>query len=255
MLKAAPTGVIRFDPNGPDGLTPTELDPAAFHKLPDAQHEHVYFADYDLGMRVGVWDTTTMQEAFGPYPGDEFILVLEGTFQMMDTLDGSGTNVRCETGECVIFRNGAPVSWKQDRYLKKFYIVYLDPKAPVPRNVPSTGAIQPLPPDMQLTEADRMDNPNAAQRDKCLFLNDHGNFSVGVWDSEAMDTGMQPFPRHEFVCVRAGDVTITEESGVAHTYSEGDVFFIPSGTICRWQVSRYVRKFYATLDPSIRPGV
>lgn len=254
MLKAAPKGIIRFEANGPDGLKPMELDAEDFHSVPDAQNLHVYFEDEDLGMSVGVWDTTTMQEAFGPYPGDEFILVLDGEFKMMDTVDGSGMNVPCKTGECVIFRNGAPVSWKQDGYLKKFYITYMDPLADTPKDIPAKGAIQALAPDMQLSDEDIDEKATVKQRDKCCFVNDHGNFSMGLWDTEAMDTGMEPFPWHEFAYVREGEVTITEETGIEHTFREGDVFFVPAGTVCRWQVPKYLRKFYATLDPTIRPG-
>ncbi|MEM6340084.1 MAG: cupin domain-containing protein [Pseudomonadota bacterium] len=255
MLKAAPTGIIRFDVNGPDGLKPMALDAEDFHIVPDAQNLHVYFEDEELGLSVGIWDTTSMQEAFGPYPGDEFILVLEGAFQMMDSVDGSGTNVACKTGECVTFRNGAPLSWKQDGYLKKFYITYLDPRANTPQNVPADRAIQALGPELQLSDDDIDESASVKQRDKCYFMNDHGNFSMGLWDTEAMDTGMEAFPWHEFAYVRDGEVTITEETGIQHVFREGDVFFIPAGTVCRWQVPRYLRKFYATLDPTIRPGV
>lgn len=56
--------IIRFEENGPNGLFPMELDPADFHDVPDAQNVHVYFEDQDLGFSTGVWDTTTMHQAF-----------------------------------------------------------------------------------------------------------------------------------------------------------------------------------------------
>jgi len=61
-----------------------ELDPADFQSELPEQHIHVYYEDADLGLSVGVWTTTTMQEAFGPYPGDEFMWVLEGQVSMVD---------------------------------------------------------------------------------------------------------------------------------------------------------------------------
>lgn len=254
MLKTAPPGITRLRPDGTVGLIPVDLNPNDFHSVPTSQNQHIYFEDEELGLSVGVWDTTPMQEAFGPYPGDEFIVVLDGEFQMMDRVDGSGTNTHCKTGECVAFRNGAPVSWKQEGYLRKFYITYLDPRAPLPEAVPATGAIVTLDPEMQLTDDDIDESASIKQRDKCCYENDHGNFSTGLWDTEAMDTGMEPFPWHEFAYVRDGEVTITEETGQEHVFREGDVFFVPAGTICRWQVPKYLRKFYATLDPTIRPG-
>lgn len=246
--------VIRFEPNGPDGLKPMALEPADFHTMPEEQTLHVYFEDPELGMSAGVWTTTPMQEPFGPYPGDEFILVLDGHFDMMDTVDGSGTNVACKKGQSVIFRNGVPVSWKQHDTLKKFYITYLDPRATPPEGLPAEGGIQALDPDLTLSDADLLENTSTPQREKVFFTNDHGNFEVGLWDTQTLDTQMDPFPWHEFVQVLEGEVTITHLDGTSETFTEGDVFFVPAGTVCTWHVPRYLRKYYAALDPSIRPG-
>ncbi|MDU8943646.1 cupin domain-containing protein [Ovoidimarina sediminis] len=248
------SGIIRFETDGPDGLQPIELDPDDFETMPEAQNLHVYFEDPDLGMSVGVWDTTPMQERFGPYPGDEFILVLDGSFDMMDTVDGSGVNVPCRKGQSVIFRNGVPVSWKQHDYLRKLYITYTDPRAEMPAGLTAEGGIQALDPDMTLTDADRTCEPGAIQRDRILFRNDHGNFEVGLWDTEPIDTELSPFPWHEFCQVLDGEVTITEAGGRAQTFTTGDVFFVPAGTVCAWKVPRYLRKYYAALNPAIRPG-
>jgi uncharacterized cupin superfamily protein len=242
--------VVRFEENGPNGLSRMELDPEDFHEIPHAQHVHVYFEDDDLGMSAGVWDTTTMQEAFGPYPGDEFILVLDGAFKM---LDASGDGVPAKTGQSVIFRNGVPVSWKQEGYLKKFYITYLDPRAEIPQIESAEGGIIVLDPDMILTDDDLLSGTTTPQREKVFFTNDHGNFEVGLWDTQSMKTPMQPFPWHEFAQILEGEVTITEEDGTAQVFKAGDVFFVPAGTVCSWDVPSYLRKYYAALDPNKRP--
>ncbi len=245
------TGIIRFEENGPDGLKRMELDPADFHTLPESQHVHVYFEDDELGMSAGVWDTTTMQEAFGPYPGDEFIVVLDGSFKM---LDASGDGVPAKTGQSVIFRNGVPVSWKQNGYLKKFYITYLDPRAETPNIENADGGIVALEPDMALSNEHLLPDTTTPQRENVFFTNDHGNFEVGLWDTQIMLTEMKPFPWHEFAQVLDGEVTITEEDGTQHDFKAGDVFFVPAGTVCSWNVAKYFKKYYAALDPSIRPG-
>jgi uncharacterized cupin superfamily protein len=251
---ASKNNVIRFEANGPDGLKPMTLDPADFHTMPDEQTLHVYFEDKQLGMSVGVWMTTPMQELFGPYPGDEFIFVVDGHFDMMDTVDGSGTNVSCKKGQSVVFRNGVPVSWKQHDTLKKYYITYLDPRAKTPLGLSAEGGIQALDPDMTLSDNDLLPDSTTQQREKVFFKNDHGNFEVGLWDTQAMDDEMSPFPWHEFAHVLDGEVTITNEDGTAQTFTAGDVFFVPAGTVCKWHVPKYLRKYYAALDPNIRPG-
>ncbi|MEO1732186.1 MAG: cupin domain-containing protein [Pseudomonadota bacterium] len=253
-VKAGEQRVYRLTENGPDGLQRMTIDPSGYHIVPEIQHLHVYWADPELGMSVGVWQTSPMQEVFGPYPGDEFILVVEGGFTMMDSLDGSGSNVACDTGQSIVFRNGAPVSWKQTGDLKKFYITYLDPRAETPRIDSAEGGVLALQPTRELTDANLLPGTTTPQRDEVIFTNDHGNMEVGLWDTQAMSTDMAPFPWHEFAQVLDGEVTITEPDGTRHVFTAGDVFFIPAGTICSWRVPHYLRKYYATLDARIRPG-
>jgi len=77
--------LIRLEPHGPadEGLSEMQLDPGDFQSELPVQHMHLYYEDETLGLNVGVWDTTSMQEAFGPYPGDEFMWVLEGKVSLV----------------------------------------------------------------------------------------------------------------------------------------------------------------------------
>ncbi len=133
-------GVIRLEANGPNGarLEPMELDAADFQSPLPEQAVHVYFNDEDIGLSIGVWTTTDMQEAFGPYPGDEFMLVLEGRVEMMD---GDNKGVPVETGQSFVIRNAIPISWKQVGSLRKFYITLLDPKADTPEIASAEGGV------------------------------------------------------------------------------------------------------------------
>jgi len=244
--------VIRLEPNGPgnNGLTEMKCDPADFESAVPTQNLHVYFEDKKKGFSVGVWDTTTMQEAFGPYPGDEFIWVLEGEFNM---LDGKGGAVHCPPDSCVAFRDAAPVSWKQDGYLKKFYITYIDPKAETPKIDSAEGAIRVLDPGvamevMENTEPFEIDGATPVQKNHTLFTNDAETFFVGTWESGPMVSKMLPFPSHEFVRMLEGEVTITEADGTAQTFRSGDCFFVPKGTVCSWSIPERVKKHYAILD-------
>lgn len=248
-MTAAPK-VIRLDPNGPAGSLPEmECDPAGFQSPLPTQHLHVYFSDPAIGMSVGVWDTTTMQEAFGPYPGDEFIWVLDGAFDM---LDGDDNAVHCPNGSCVSFRNGAPVSWKQEGYLKKFFITYLNPNHPAPEVDTAEGAIRVLDPDAPLevmtnTDPFEIEGEMPVQKNHTEFTNETGDFIVGTWESGPMVSKMLPFPTHEFVRMLEGEVAITEEDGSAQTFRAGDCFFVPKGTVCSWDIKDHVKKHYAIL--------
>lgn len=244
--------VIRLEPNGPaaTGMPEMTCDPADFQSPLPTQHLHVYYDDPDTGFSVGVWDTSTMQEAFGPYPGDEFIWVLEGEFEMQDAKGGA---VHCPPNACVSFRNGAPVSWKQKGYLKKFYITYMDPNKDAPKIDTAENAIQLLDPNVTMDVMDNtapfeIEGARPVQKNHTLFTNDAENFFVGTWKSGPMVSKMLPFPTHEFVRMLDGEVTITEADGTAQTFVGGDCFFVPKGTVCSWDIKTQVKKHYAILD-------
>ena len=244
--------VIRLERNGPKstGMPEMECDPAGFQSSLPTQHLHVYFSDPEIGLNVGVWSTTAMQEAFGPYPGDEFIWVLEGEFKM---LDGEGGSVNCPNNSCVAFRNAVPVSWKQEGYLKKFYITYLDPNAESPKIESADNGIQVLDPGVAMevmgdTEPFELEGAVPIQKDHNIFTNDAENFFVGTWESGPMKSKMKPFPAHEFVRMLEGEVSITEENGTTQTFKKDDCFFVPKGTVCSWSIPVKVKKHYAILD-------
>ena len=106
---------IRIDPDHLD-LHLLELDPDSFQSPLPVQNYALVYEDEAIGLAVGIWDTTTMQEAFGPYPGDEYITVLDGGFTMVDAAQAPIVSARA--GDSVTVRNGAPSGWKQDGYLR-----------------------------------------------------------------------------------------------------------------------------------------
>lgn len=247
--------VIRLDKNGPaeTGLSTMELSEADFHGPLPIQTVHTYYSDDEIGLNVGVWTTTKMQEAFGPYPGDEFIWLLEGGFSMVD---GNGQILdNYAEGESIYFRNGAPVSWVQEEFLRKFYITYLNPKNKVPKNVASEGAVKAVTSSLskdQMTQLETTDpfiieGKKPIQNDYNHFTNDSEDMFVGTWDSTPFESKMEPFPVYEFVQLLEGEISIIEEGGSVHLFKAGDCFFIPKGTVCSWKTSGYVKKHYAMI--------
>jgi len=247
--------VIQLETHGPAGigLEKMELDPVDFQSELPQQHIHVYYQDEALGLSVGVWSTTSMQEAFGPYPGDEFMWVLEGQVRMVD---GDGNEALVKPGETFCIRNAIPISWKQVGFLRKFYMTYADPKAPTPQIDSAEGGVRVLDADALQAGMQTMESAEPLvivgdmplQHDNVLFTNDAGNLFVGMWDSTALDSEMRPFPWHEMVLLLEGEVIITEADGDVHLFRAGDAFFIPMGTVCKWQTHGYVKKFYSILE-------
>ena len=250
--------VYRLEKYGPAdaGMTGMKCKAEDFASDIPTQTLHTYFEDEASGLSVGVWTTTPMQEAFGPYPGDEFVWLLEGGFKMADE-DGKVLDTYAE-GECVYFRNAAPVSWVQEENLRKFYITYEHPDRDVPKDVSTDGAVKAVdssitPEQMEIldtTDPFIISGKKPTQRDYNYFTNDAEDMFVGMWDTTAFESEMAPFPCHEFVRLLQGEVVITEENGTVQTFGKDDVFFIPHGTVCSWKVSGYVKKFYAMVSPA-----
>lgn len=217
--------IIRIDP---DALTPEPLalDPAAFQSPLPEQTYALVFEDGDIGMAVGVWDTTTMQEAFGPYPGDEFITVLDGGFAMVD---GAGeTMAAAQAGQSVTFRNAIPTSWKQDGYLRKIYLTLQPPGAETPVIASAADGVRVFDPGRT---ASAEAGPDGVVRDR-LFRNDAGTMEVChvVWP--AADRPTVPAVAHELIRVLSGALTLTDADGATHRFGPGDHLFVPRGTVC-----------------------
>lgn len=247
--------VHRLKRNGPAGmgLARMELNPADFRSTLPEQFIHSYFEDDSIGLTVGVWTTTSMQEAFGPYPGDEFMCILEGQVAM---LDGKSNEITVSAGQAFCIRNAIPVSWKQVGFLRKFYMTYLNPHASTPEIDSADGGVIVLDPTKLEKDLQDIDDSNPfadsnfppVQRDSVAFTNDAGNMAVGMWDSTAFESEMKPFDVHEFVLLLEGDVTILEGDNTAHFFTAGDAFFIPKGTVCQWKVTQPIKKFYSILE-------
>ena len=228
--------IIRLEPLGPEniGLTEMELDPADFQSDLPEQHIHLYFEDEASGLTVGVWTTTDMQEAFGPYPGDEFMCILEGQVALVDC-DGNETIVNQGNTFCV--RNAIPISWKQVGFLRKFFMTYSNPGRPTPEITSAEGGVMVLDESalesgltiMETTAPFEIAGILPLQRDNNRFTNDAGNMFAGMWDSTSFESEMKPFPCHEFVQLLEGEVTISQDNGAVHEFRAGDVFFVPMG--------------------------
>lgn len=239
--------VVKLSPGGPDGvgLSRMELDSADFIAFPEEQRIHVYFEDPAIGLAVGIWTTTDMQEALGPYPGDEFMVVLEGRVEMLDDKDGA---IPVETGQAFAVRNGAPLSWKQVGFLRKAFLLLSSEGDATPGDGPAVVVAPPEPGAVALADAAEMIG-GGRQREATLFTNDTGNMEAGVWETTAFETEMSPFSVHEFAHVISGAVTITEDNGASQRFEAGDSLFVPAGTVCSWKAAGPVRKYFAAVTP------
>ncbi len=219
MSATPPRRPIRIDP-GAVRLAPLDLDPKAFQSSLPVQNYHLIFEDAAIGMAVGIWDTTSMQEAFGPYPGDEFISVLDGSFSI---LDAQGRAVTGFAGQSATFRNGIPVSWKQEGYLRKIYLTLMDPAAGTPVIASAEGGVIVL--------AGQPSVPGAGGNSRVVFRNDAGTMSVEHRIHQGQSLPAAFAARHELCRVLCGEMVLTDDTGDRHQIGTDDHVFIPKGAV------------------------
>ncbi len=247
--------VLRLNARGPEdkGLEQLKLDPADFQSELPEQNWHIYFEDEAAGLYVGVWTTTDMQEVFGPYPGNEFMALLEGNVALVDK-DGNETIIK--QGETFCVRNGIPISWKQVGFARKFFVIFAPPESENVTLETSDGGIKILRPDelstalepLETTDPFQISGDLPVQNDANAFNDDSGRMICGMWQSSEFESDMAPFPAHELVQLLEGKITISQPDAEPQTFSGGDVFFIPKGTICSWKVTEPVKKLYCIVD-------
>jgi uncharacterized cupin superfamily protein len=216
---------IRIDPDAID-LEPLDLDPAVFQSPLPVQHYGLIFEDEAIGLAVGIWDTTTMQEAFGPYPGDEYITVLDGSFAMVDA--AGGTLAAAKACDSVTFRNGAPSSWKQDGYLRKVYLTLQDAGGATPLIPSAKGAFRVL--DRSRVPKGSPDADGVTR--EVIFLNDAGTMTVTLCAFPAQSLPSAPGATHRLIRVLLGAITLSTPSAPPETFYPGEHVFLPKGTAC-----------------------
>ena len=240
--------VIRLEPNGPAniGLKPEAADPSDYQSSVPDLNGHSYYENQALGLYVGVWDSTASQEVFAPYIVDEFMWLIEGQVTMLEPNDHQTV---INAGEAFVIPKGYPCSWKQDGYLKKYYMIYDAPDGHMPESPAANSIIIPRADapleKLKTTEPLIKKGEMPIQKDFTCYEDTTGQMFVGTWESTPFESEMVPFPYYEMAYILEGSVTITEKSGKAQTFKSGDTFFIPKGTVCSWKTSDTIRKFYS----------
>ena len=239
--------IIAFDRDGPDGrgLSAIDESPDDLPLVPGSgvrvQRGDTYFTD-DTGKCIaGIWDCTPCQTAMGPYPFDEFMVILEGSVIIVHE-DGTETIFRA--GESFVIPKGAPVSWKQTESLRKFYVVVIDEEEieadDLPETLPAVRRIDPT-----------MDVPDS----RGLYADPSGRFTAGIKDGKLVSSSSSPRPTNELLHILEGEVTLTTDAGGGgggcdvRTFVAGDTFLVPRGGNCHRGSTGDVLAIFCSWDP------
>ena len=231
------------------GQVADELEAEMFASAMPVQHSHSDYEDDDLGLYVGVWDTTDMQEAPGPYAMDEFMWLIEGQAVIKNITTGEQETVHA--GEAFVIPKGYECQWQQQGYLRKFYVISEHPEEAIPASPTVEGIVKPHgnAPQAAFNGQDwfALNGAQVEQKNDVAYANENGKFTSGTFDSSAFSSDAQALPLNQFVYLLQGSLTLTDEQGVEHSFAENEAFFIPQGTVCSWKTNEYIRFNYATL--------
>lgn len=244
--------IARFEPHGPAGKGLARLEdipPEVLTAGKPVQHGHSYLEVPEIGLSAGVWDCTAMTTRMGPYPVNEFMLVLEGEVTIVEA---SGRETTVSAGQSFILPKGLECSWKQAGYMRKFYVIFDDASGlaaadPAALSVilPDPGTpLAPIPVDPALILG-----ALPTQQAKSWHTDPTGQWTVGTWDATPYARKVVPSNRYELMHLLEGSVTLEDGQGNAQTFRAGDTFLVPLGAPNGWKSTEHVRKIYCSFQP------
>ena len=235
--------ITRMDP-GPDGFETWEEIPAdALVRGKPVQRGHMVWDDAETGLQVGTWDCTAMTTVMEPYSVHEFMHILEGSVTIVHE---DGHELTVQAGERFVIPKGTVCSWRQDGYIRKYFVIFDDPSgAEVPAaerrafKVPAEAELSPL----EIADGSAFVGgvPNMAERE--FFADPTGQLSVGLWMATPFERTPGPIDRCELMLPVEGEMTLSGD-GREQTFRVGDAAFVPEGADYCWKSEQTVAKIY-----------
>ncbi len=238
---------LKTNPDG-FGKTPDELTADMFDSPIPVQNSYEYYADDNIGLYVGVWDTTDMVETAGPYPCDEYMWLLEGEAVIKN--NKTGKLEKACAGEAFIIPKGYDCQWHQSGYLRKFFLISENPNEPVPDNPSVEGIVIPdinKPFHTLSIPKPFLVSDDVNQKMMNQYKDNIGKFLSGIWECDVFQSETLPFPYHYFAYVMNGTITLIDENDQQHLFHTGDAFFIPKGTVCSARTTVKIRLSYTII--------
>ncbi len=110
------------------------------------------------------------------------------------------------------------------------------------RLLPQGSAAGLQPSDM--TDPGAFTTDDKTELNDTFFATEDESILTGVWECAPCREEFDAYPVHEMMSVISGSLTLTDAEGRAETFTPGDMFFIPKGTPCTWEITETLRKFY-----------
>lgn len=202
--EATITTVRRIMPNGVDGegLSAWEaMDPTTLAAGEPVQSGHLYDENEARGYSAGVWHCTAFDDAPGPYPVDEYMMLLEG--QVVMALP-DGTDVTINAGEAFVLPQGLDCQWKMPCNVRKIFMIVENDGRETSRNPSLVRVTKPA----SKADASASDAVASAQ---CVFHSADGRMQVLRRSFSYTLQGPLPSASQRLITVLAGEARIGAE--------------------------------------------
>lgn len=200
----------------------------------------VLFEEIDaIDYSVGVWECTAFVDKSGPYPVDEFMLLLDGSV-IMEMPDG--TDITTRAGEAFIIPKGLECQWKMPGPVRKIFMI-LDGATPSGSDNISLHRITKPPLD-----AGRQPDPGALVTRLIHYMNHDRRMQVYTDSFGAEQHGPAPQRGRHLVHVLDGDVRLGDDPD--HHYTKGGNFYLLPNNDLTWTVQAGTRLLVSYCDLS-----
>jgi len=221
------------------------MDAAGLESPSPVHRGHFYFNDEDLGLMAGVWDSTPFRGTMKPYGFDEFMYILEGVVTL-ELEDGTSTTV--SAGESLVVPKGLVCRWVQNEYVCKFFVIFRSGENDIHDNPARFGVITPKPGDATTpivnTDKSRIIGAVPNQQSDICYTDATGQFTVGMWHSDAFERPVFEFDHFDLMCILEGEATVSDGAGHNQLFRTGEAVFVPQGAQYKWQCEVPVTKVY-----------
>lgn len=225
--------IIRLS-HKPEGFTGNVDDLTAdmFESAIPIQHSHAYFEDDDLGLYVGVWDTTDMTETAAPYAMDEFMVLIEGAAVIRNNTTNTSETILA--GESFIIPKGYDCQWQQSGYLRKFYVIADKPCDTKASASPSIDGVVRFP-------------AITALGNNVYYKSADQHFVSGAFAGDIIDSPIITSVHRRFIYITKGCVTLLDQDLTEYHFKAGDAFLL-SGAQVDWRSSEQITHHYVELS-------
>ena len=234
------TRIGRIEKDGPKGTGFTEwptMNPRDLVSGEPVQQGHLYDEIADIDYSVGVWDCTAFVDKPGPYPVDEFMLLLEGSVQMIMP---DGSQITVNQGDAFVIPKGLVCQWKMPVTVRKIFMI-LDGAAPT--NTENASLHRITVPDLATRHRPP---PGALICSETHFLNHDSRMRVCINSYEAMQRSHTPTQGRHMIHVLEGAVTFSDDP--AYHFGQGESLYLRPGDDLNWTIAGGTRLLIATCD-------